>query len=125
MNDPFPDEVDRRQWDEEHAAARMPFAISCVGRRKARQPPMSPDLATELRLSQATAYRLIKMFRGGGTSLCRWLTVNVGGQRGTASWTRSEKKSSARRYSAYYLKQTRPTVSQLVRDVQQTACRRG
>jgi putative transposase len=42
MNDPLPDEIDEALWDE---------AL----------------LAAELEVSRATAFRLIKLFRNGGT----------------------------------------------------------
>ena len=66
MNEPFPDEIADAQWVEAH---RRADAI----RRFLRNRPDSRsasdvlDLARELGVSKATAYRLVKAFRAGGT----------------------------------------------------------
>ena len=68
MNDPFPDEVDDALWDE---ACRRADAIRDFLRQRPGHTTAGDvaGLAAELGLSQATAYRLIKLFRGGGTVL--------------------------------------------------------
>ncbi|TIU10624.1 MAG: transposase, partial [Mesorhizobium sp.] len=68
MNDPFPDEIDEALWDEacRRADALRDFLRRHPGRTTAGD---VAGLAAKLGLSQATAYRLIKLFRGGGTVL--------------------------------------------------------
>jgi putative transposase len=95
MSDPFPDEIDDVIWDE---ACRRADAI----RSFLKQNPAGAtaadvaELAAALGLSQATAYRLIKLFRAAGPS-CLWSTVDAGDHRGTEYWTTSEKRSSSPR----------------------------
>src|SRR5690606_23080502 len=74
-------------------------------------------LAAEMDVSQATTYRLIKLFRSGGTVLSL-----VGRKRGRPEGHRilDDQREQIVRTTihSYYLKRNRPTVSQLVRDVQ-------
>ena len=60
MNEPFPDEISDAQWTE---ARRRAEAI----RRFLRSVSDVLDLGRELGVSKATAYRLVKAFRAGGT----------------------------------------------------------
>ena len=66
MNQPFPDEIADAAWDEAHRRAS-------VIRQFLRDRPNSQsvsdvlDLAWELGVSKATAYRLLKAFRTAGT----------------------------------------------------------
>ena len=119
MTDPFPDEIDQALWDE---ACRRADAIRnfLKGHPDGTTSRDVAELAAELGLSQATAYRLIKMFRGGGTVLSL-----VDRKRGRPEGHRvldDEREQVIRAtISASYLKQTRPSISQLVRDVQ-TSC---
>lgn len=78
------------------------------------------ELAAALGLSQATTYRLIKLFRAGVTVLS---LVDRKRGRPEGHRTLDEKREEITRatINAYYLKRNRPTVSQLVRDVQ-TSC---
>lgn len=116
MNDPFPDEVDEALWDEacRRADVIREFLRGRGGNATAAQ---VAELAAEMEVSQATAYRLIKLFRSGGTVLAL-----VGRKRGRPEGHRvldDQREQIVRTtISAYYLKRTRPTVSQLVRDVQ-------
>lgn len=116
MNNPFPDEVDEALWDE---ACRRADVIRefLRGRTRNATAAQVADLAAAMEVSQATAYRLIKLFRSGGTVLSL-----VGRKRGRPEGHRvldDQREQIVRTtISAYYLKQTRPTVSQLVRDVQ-------
>lgn len=116
VSDPFPDEIDEALWDE---ACRRADAIRGFLRRNPGRTTAGnvAALAAELGLSQATAYRLVKLFRAGGTVLSL-----VDRKRGRPEGHRAlgEKREEIIRatISAHYLKQTRPTVSQLVRDVQ-------
>jgi len=66
VSDAFPDEVDEALWDEacRRADAIRDFLKSRTGRMSVADVAL---LATELEISQATAYRLIKLFRAGGT----------------------------------------------------------
>ncbi|WEX91792.1 DDE-type integrase/transposase/recombinase (plasmid) [Sinorhizobium garamanticum] len=74
-------------------------------------------LATEIETSRATAYRLIKLFRAGGTVMSL-----VDRKRGRPEGHRvlDDKREEIIRttINRYYLTRNRPTVSQLVRDVQ-------
>ncbi|MGT2467699.1 hypothetical protein ACVOMV_26910 (plasmid) [Mesorhizobium atlanticum] len=115
MSDPFPDEIDEALWDE---ACRRADAIRDFLKR---HPDSSTTvdvagLAAELGLGQATAYRLIKLFRSGGTVMSL-----VDRKRGRPEGHRvlDEKREEIIHTAihASYLKRTRPTVSQLVRDV--------
>lgn len=67
MNDPFPDEVDEALWDEacRRADVIREFMRGRTGNATAAQ---VADLAAEMEVSQATAYRLIKLFRSGGVN---------------------------------------------------------
>lgn len=119
MTAPFPDEIDQTLWDE---ACRRADAIRSFLKRHP-EGTTSRDvakLAADLGLSQATAYRLIKIFRGGGTVLSL-----VDRKRGRPGGHRvlDDKREQVIRatINAYYLKRTRPSISQLVRDVQ-TSC---
>lgn len=116
MHAPFPDEIDDALWEE---ACRRADAIREFLR-------CNPDgataaqvsgLAALMEVSQATAYRLIKLFRAGGTVLSL-----VGRKRGRPEGHRTldEQREDIIRATikSFYLKRTRPTVSQLVRDVQ-------
>ena len=115
MSHLFPDEIDDALWDE---ACRRADAIRSFLRRHPSRTGAGAvaELAKELRLSQATAYRLIKLFRGGGTVLSL-----VDRKRGRPEGHRSldgEREEIIRAtIKAHYLNQNRPTVSQLVRDV--------
>ncbi|MFN7093084.1 MAG: hypothetical protein ACK4P4_21345 [Allorhizobium sp.] len=66
MSDPFPDEVDAALWDEacRRADAIREFLKSRTGKKSVADGAL---LATEFEISQAAAYRLIKLFRAGGT----------------------------------------------------------
>ena len=116
MNDPFPDEIDEALWDEacRRADAIREFLRGRTGNATAAQ---VADLGAEMEVSQATAYRLIKLFRSGGTVLSL-----VGRKRGRPEGYRvldDQREQIIRAtITAYYLKRTRPAVSQLVRDVQ-------
>ncbi|RWI57044.1 MAG: transposase [Mesorhizobium sp.] len=115
MNDPFPDEIDEALWDE---ACRRADAIREFLKRRTGNATTAEvgELAAELGLSQATAYRLIKLFRAGGTVLS---LVERKRGRPEGHRTLDEKREEIVRaaINAFYLKQTQPTVSQLVRDV--------
>ncbi|RVL88408.1 helix-turn-helix domain-containing protein, partial [Sinorhizobium meliloti] len=66
MTEPFPDEVDEALWDAacRRADAIREFLKHQPGKMTAADVAL---LATEIETSRATAYRLIKLFRAGGT----------------------------------------------------------
>ena len=68
MNDPFPDEIDEALWDE---ACRRANAIRGFLKRRSGRATTTDvtELAADVGVSQATAYRLLKLFRAGGTAL--------------------------------------------------------
>lgn len=84
MTDPSPDEIDEALWDE---ACRRADAIRSFLKRNPASATAADvaELAARLGLSQATAYRLIKLFRAGGTILS--LVDRKRDHRGTAYWT--------------------------------------
>jgi putative transposase len=116
MSDPFADDIDDAHWDE---ACRRADAIRSFLARNSNGATAAEvaDLAADLSLSQATAYRLIKLFRAGGTVLS---LIDRKRGRPEGHRTLDEKREEIIRstINAFYLKRTRPTVSQLVRDVQ-------
>jgi putative transposase len=123
MTDPFPDEIDDALWEEacRRADAIRGFLKSNPGGATAAD---VAELVAALGLSQATAYRLIKLFRTGGTvvSLVDRKRGRPEGHR-TLDQTREEIVRAT--INAYYLKRNRPTVSQLVRDTQTTCMSAG
>jgi hypothetical protein len=116
MSDPFPHEVDEALWDEacRRAEAVREFLKHRLGKMTAGDVAL---LATELAISRATAYRLIKLFRAGGTVMSL-----VDRKRGRPDGHRvldDQREAIIRTtINRYYLTRNRPTVSQLVRDVQ-------
>lgn len=117
MVDPFPDDIDDVLWDE---ACRRADAIREFLSRRDPDGATARDVAelgATLGLSQATAYRLIKLFRAGGTVLS---LVDRKRGRPEGHRTLDQRREGIVRATikSSYLKQTRPTVSQLVRDVQ-------
>ncbi|RWI30858.1 MAG: transposase [Mesorhizobium sp.] len=116
MSDLFPDEIDEALWDE---ACRRADAIRSFLKRHPSGSTAGDvaGLAAELGLGRATAYRLIKLFRSGGTVM-----TLVDRKRGRPEGHRvlDEKREEIIRttINSSYLKRNRPTVSQLVRDVQ-------
>ncbi len=66
MIEPLPDEIDDALWDEacRRAAAIRQFLMRDSGQSTAAD---VADLASELELSQASAYCLLKRFRVDGT----------------------------------------------------------
>jgi putative transposase len=123
MTDPFPDEIDEALWDE---ACRRADAIRGFLKRNHGGATAADvaELAAALGLSQATAYRLIKLFRTGGTVLSL-VDRKRGRPEGHRTLDKKREEIVRATINAYYLKRNRPTVSQLVRDVQTTCMSAG
>jgi len=116
MNNPFPDEIDEALWDKacRRADVIREFLRDRTGNATAAQ---VADLAAKMEVSQATAYRLIKLFRAGGTVLSL-IDRKRGRPEGHRTMDDRREEIVRTTIKASYLKRTRPTVSQLVRDVQ-------
>ena len=116
MTEVLPDEIDEERWGE---ACRRANAIRKFLARRSSNATTAEvrGLAAELDLSQATAYRLIKLFRAGGTVMSL-----LDRKPGRPDWHRTldEKRESILQTSikSFYLQRNRPTIAQLVRDVQ-------
>ncbi|WKL23662.1 DDE-type integrase/transposase/recombinase (plasmid) [Agrobacterium tumefaciens] len=119
MSAPFPDEVDEALWDEacRRAEAVREFLKHRTGKMAAADVAL---LANELDISRATAYRLIKLFRAGGTVISL-LDRRRGRPDGHRVLDDKREEIVRNTISRYYLTRNRPSVSQLVRDVQ-TSC---
>ncbi|UFX13022.1 Mu transposase C-terminal domain-containing protein [Sinorhizobium meliloti] len=118
MIDRFPEEVDEALWDEacRRAEAIRGFLMRRSGKVAAGDMAL---LAAELDVSRATAFRLIKLFRAGGTvmSLVERKPGRPNGRRMLDDRREEIIRTSINRY---YLYKNRPGVSQLIRDVQTT-----
>ena len=116
MTDPHSDEIDEDLWNEAsgRADAIRRFLKENPGRKTSAD---IARLARELDLSRASVFRLIKLFREGGTvmSLVERKRGRPVGHR-TLDAAREEIIHAA--INGHYLKRTRPSISQLVRDVQ-------
>lgn len=123
MTDPFPDEIDEALWDE---AFRRANAIRSFLKRNPDSATVADvsKLAATLSLSQSTAYRLIKLFRTGGTVLSL-VDRKRGRPEGHRTLDKKREEIVRATINAYYLKLSRETVSQLVRDVQTTCMSTG
>lgn len=116
MTEPLPDEIDDALWDEacRRAAAIREFLKCNSGQSTAAA---VADLAAELELSQASAYRLLKRFRADGTVMSL-LETKRGRPTGHRALDTRREDIIQRAIRKYYLKPTHPPVSQLVRDIQ-------
>ncbi len=116
MPDPFPDEVAPQDWEE---ARRRADAIREFLRRNPHRSTIDEilELATVLEVSQATAYRLVRLFREGGTVSS--LVDRKRGRRKDDRTLDKEREEIIRTTIArFYLKPTRPPFSRLVREVE-------
>lgn len=112
----LPDEIDEDLWDEAYRRAEV---IRDFLRRNPGQSTAAniADLGTELGLSQASAYRLLKKFRESGTVMS--LVDRKRGRRSGHRALDDEREKIIRdAIKKYYLKPTRPSVAQLVRDIE-------
>jgi putative transposase len=115
MNEPFPDEIGDAQWDEAHRRAN---AIRQFLRRRPDSPKVSEvlDLAAELGVSKATAYRIVRAFRDGGTVLSL-VDRKRGRPEGHSTLDKEREEIIRTTIDAFFLTPNRPTVSRLVREV--------
>ena len=117
MNEPFPEEIADAQWIEAH---RRADAIRRFLRNRPDTRSVSEvlDLAKELGVSKATAYRLVKAFRAGAT-----VTSLVDRKRGRPhghSVLDDEREEIIRTtINAVFLTRNRPAISELVRKVEE------
>src|SRR5271156_1246953 len=115
MSELFPNEIGDAQWDEAH---RRASAIRRFLRNRTDSPKASEfvDLAGELGVSKATAYRLVRAFRGGGTVLSL-VDRKRGRPEGHSTLDHEREKIIRRTIDALFLTRNRPPVSRLVREV--------
>ena len=115
MSELFPDEIDDAHWDEAHRRANV---IRRFLNNRADSPTASevPELAGELGVSKATAYRLVKLFRAGGTVLSL-VDRKRGRPEGHRALDEEREEIIRSTINAFFLTPCRPTVSQLVREV--------
>jgi len=121
MSEPFSDEINDIDWDE---ACRKADVIREFLRREPGPTTAARirELAGELRLSQASAYRLLKLFREGGTVMS--LVGRKAGRRpGHRVLDQARDDIIKAEIKRFYLKKNRPSVSALVREV--NACCRA
>lgn len=116
MNEPLPDEVDDALWAEacRRASAIRRFLLSSSGDSTVAA---IADLASELQVSQATTYRLLRRFRADGTVMSL-IETKRGRRTGHRALDAPREEIIEKAIRTYYLKPTRPTVSQLVRDIE-------
>src|SRR5260221_8134179 len=114
MSDPFPEDVEEALWDE---ACRRADRIRDFLQHRPSGSTIGDvaGLAVALGLSQATTYRLIKLFRAGGTVMS---LVDRKRERPDGHRTLDEKREEIIRttIAGFYLKRNRPRISQLVRE---------
>ena len=115
MNEFLPDEIGDAQWEEAHRRAN---AIRRFMRTRADSPKASEvlDLAGELGVSKATAYRLVKAFRAGGTVLSL-VNRRRGRPNGYCALDHEREEIIRRTIDGFFLTPNRPTISRLVREV--------
>lgn len=116
VSEPFPDEVDEALWHEacRRADTIRKFLNGRTGKMSVAEVAL---LGAELEVSQATAYRLIKLFRAGGTVMSL-VDRKPGRPEGHRVLDDRREEIIRTTISRYYLTRNRPSFSQLVRDVQ-------
>ncbi|MEO1607686.1 MAG: helix-turn-helix domain-containing protein, partial [Pseudomonadota bacterium] len=113
MTEPLPDEVDDALWAE---ACRRAAAIRRFLESSSSESTVA-DLASELQVSQATTYRLLRRFRTDGTVMSL-VETKRGRPTGHRALDARREEIIEKAIRTYFLKPTRPTVSQLVRDIE-------
>ena len=106
-----------RRTGKKRAVERTRYANFYAGRPNRSTTEEILELATVLGVSQATAYRLVRLFREGGTVSA--LVDRKRGRRKDHHTLDKEREEIIRTTIArFYLKPTRPPFSRLVREVQ-------
>ena len=120
MADPLPEEIDDALWQE---ACRRADAIRKVMKGSDEQTTAAEiaDLSKELGLSRASVFRLVRLFRESGTVMSL-VDRKPGRRTGHRALDTEREKIISSAIKTYYLKPTRPSVAQLVRDIE-TDCR--
>jgi putative transposase len=116
----FAEEIDEIDWDD---ACHKADVIRDFLRRVSGPTTTAQmrELAAELRLSQASAYRLLKLFREGGTVLSL-VGRKAGRPVGHRVLDEARNEIIRAEIKRFYLKKNRPSVSALVREVN-ASCR--
>ena len=115
MNEPFPDEIADAQWVEAHRRAEA-IRRFLRNRPDSRSASDVLDLARELGVSKATAYRLVKSFRAGGTVMSL-VDRKRGRPEGHSVLDHAREEIIRTTINAVFLTPNRPAVSELVRKV--------
>jgi putative transposase len=120
MSDPLPEEIDDALWQE---ACRRADAIRKVLKGGDEQTSAADiaDLSKELGLSRASVFRLLRLFRESGTVMSL-VDRKRGRPTGHRALDAARERIIQTAIKTYYLKPTRPSVAQLVRDIE-TDCR--
>jgi putative transposase len=121
MNEPFPDEIADASWDEAHRRAEV-IRRFLQDRPHSRRVSDVLDLACELGVSKATAYRLVKAFRAGGTVMSL-VDRKRGRPEGHSVLDDAREEIIRSTVNAFFLTRNRPTVSELVRKSERNASR--
>lgn len=116
MSEPFPDEIDEALEDEACRCADVnrEFLKNRTGKMSVA---VVANLGAELEISLATAYRLIKLFRAGG-SVVSLVEHKPGLPEGHRVFDDRREEIIRTTISRYHLKRIRPSFSFIVRDVQ-------
>jgi putative transposase len=116
MDDPVIDNDEQLRWDE---ACRREDAIRDLLSRhpEALKGRDVADLAWELGLSRATVYRMINLFRAGGT-MTSLMDRTRGRPAGYRTLDKRREEIIKQTIASFYLKPTRPPFSRLLRQVQ-------
>ena len=116
MTEPLLYEIDDAVWAEarRRATAIRRFLESSSGESTVAA---IADLASELQVSQATTYRLLRRFRADGTVMSL-VETKRGRPTGHRALDARREEIIEKAIRTYYLKPTRPPVSQLVRDIE-------
>jgi len=119
MSETDPDPEDAANWEE---ACRREDAVRkfVLGRDGNRKSATIKELAQELRLSRATAYRMIAMFQAGGT-VTSLMGKAPGRRRGHRALDPKREALIQETIKVFYLKPTRPSVARLVHEIR-TRC---
>ncbi|MER8778915.1 hypothetical protein [Mesorhizobium sp. M0977] len=113
MSDDTNDHGERVQWNE---ACRREEAIRKLLERYPKRPSGQAvaGLAWESELSRATPYRMIKLFRAGGTVISL-MDRKYGRRQGHRALDKDREALVRRTIEGFYFKPTRPSFAQLVR----------